>query len=161
MDSKQVPYIPVNVEGVDLSVLRVGIVYTYWHAEIVEEMLRQCERELQQAGMPSECVLRVRVPGSFELPYGAVRLLELGCDAVICLGCIMKGETKHNEYIASAVAHALQKIAVEWRKPVVFGVITPDTPAQAQARTGKGAEAARTALALLTLKTETGWRFVL
>lgn len=159
MGSKEAPNIPLDMSGVDLSVLRVGIVYTFWHAEIVEAMLQLCERELREVGLPSTSVLRVRVPGSFELPYGAVRLLELGCDAVICLGCIIKGETKHNEYIACAVAHALQKIAVEWRKPVVFGVITPDTPEQAQARTLKGAEAARTALALLTLKTHSGWKF--
>jgi 6,7-dimethyl-8-ribityllumazine synthase len=100
-------------------------------------------------------ITEVHVPGGFEIPLACSRLLaSKKYDAVIALGCVIKGETKHDEYISHSVAHALQSLMLMYNKPVAFGVLTPNTLEQAQARavTGegnKGREAATAALAML------------
>lgn len=97
------------------------------------------------------------VPGSFELPLGAKWLLDdLSYDLVICLGCIIKGETDHYNHIATATTNAIMLLNMEYSKPVIYGVLTTNTLAQAKARSGKnnrnkGREAAMAAIDMLNL----------
>lgn len=103
-------------------------------------------------------------PGAFELPLVAERLARTGrWDAIVCLGAVIRGETPHFEYVSSACAHGIQDVALRHRLPVVFGVLTTDTLAQAKARAGgrhgnKGWDAAVTALDMIGLLKEIGPR---
>ena len=106
-------------------------------------------------------IVRADVPGSFELPYGAQALIDKIFvthstipDAIICLGCVIQGETRHFEFISQAVANGIMNVGLESGIPVIFGVLTPDSQEQALARAGgklgnKGAEAAVAALQML------------
>ena len=100
----------------------------------------------------------MQVPGSFELTAGAKMIAdEHKVDAVICLGCVIKGETSHNEYINYAVANGLTNLSMVYGRPFVFGVLTPDTEEQALDRAGgkhgnKGVEAAVTAIRMAAIK---------
>ncbi|MBL4655176.1 MAG: 6,7-dimethyl-8-ribityllumazine synthase [Bacteroidia bacterium] len=135
-----------------------GIVVSGWNKKITEALYKGCYETLIKAESSDDCLIRYDVPGSFELPLGAQFLSEYKkVDAVICLGCIIKGETKHNEYISTAVANGLTKLSLKYNKPFVFGVLTPDNQKQALDRSGgkygnKGVEAAVTAIQMLHLK---------
>jgi 6,7-dimethyl-8-ribityllumazine synthase len=106
-------------------------------------------------GAQEDNILRVTVPGSYELSYGAQKMAQReDIDAVICIGCVIQGETKHNDYINHAVAQGLTNVSLKYDKPVVFGVLTPNTEQQALDRAGgihgnKGDEAAITAVKML------------
>ncbi len=137
---------------------RMAIVYTEWNREIVQGMFSDCRQTLLSFDMPEENIYSVEVPGSFELTSASQMLLESNeIDAVICLGCIIKGETPHDEHIASAVASGLTQVAIDYSTPVIFGVLTTLNEAQAKARAGgekgnKGTEAAVTALKMAALR---------
>src|SRR5947209_4943849 len=108
----------------------------------------------KRALMDQKQVTIIRVPGSFEIPLAAKKAAESGkFDAVVALGCVVRGETSHFEYISSAVSHGLQRVALEAGLPVGFGLLTVDTVQQAMDRSGesgnKGSEAALTALAMI------------
>ena len=142
--------------------LCVGIVVSEWNKEITHALYEGCFETLVKHGVKEEDIHTVQVPGSFELPLGA-RLLakKEKLDGVVCLGCVIKGETSHNEYINQSVASALASMSVGAGMPFVFGVLTPNTLEQAQDRAGgkhgnKGVEAAVTALRMMTLKKEMG-----
>ena len=115
-----------------------------------------------RGGADAEDVEAFDVPGAFELPQAARAVAETGrFDAVICLGCVIRGETPHFDYIASAVAHGIMEAAGETGVPVAFGVLTTDTAAQAEARSGdgrdnKGWEAAAAAIAMAALFRQLG-----
>lgn len=139
-----------------------GIVVAEWNPEITHALYQGCYDTLVQHGALPENIHTVQVPGTFELPMGA-RLLagRRGLDALICLGCVIKGETSHNEYINQSVAFALQQLALTSGKPCIFGVLTPNTLQQALDRAGgihgnKGVEAAVTAIRMAALRREGG-----
>src|SRR5262245_12674843 len=103
-----------------------------------------------------QLVTLIRVPGSFELPLATKRAASSKkYDAIVALGCVLRGETPHFEYISSSVSHALQQVALETLVPVSFGVLTVDTLQQAMDRSGeagnKGSEAAMTALTMINV----------
>ena len=111
---------------------------------------------LLEAGVARQNILDFEVPGSFELPSAAAMLLDANedVDAVICLGCIIQGETRHFEFIAQAVADGIAKVGIEYTVPVIFGVLTCDTAEQAADRSGgkhgnKGVESAASCLQML------------
>ena len=111
---------------------------------------------LLEAGVARQNILDFEVPGSFELPSAAAMLLDANedVDAVICLGCIIQGETRHFEFIAQAVADGIAKVGIEYTVPVIFGVLTCNTAEQASDRSGgkhgnKGVEAAASCLQML------------
>ena len=113
----------------------------------------------KRALMDQKQVTIIRVPGSFEIPLAAKKAAESGkFDAVVALGCVVRGETSHFEYISSAVSHGLQRVALETGLPVGFGLLTVDTVRQAMDRSGesgnKGSEAALTALAMIDVLRE-------
>ena len=142
--------------------LKIGIVVSRWNPEITEALLDGCKSTLMAHGVAESDLVVEHVPGSFELPLGA-RLLTAGkkLDAVICLGCIIKGETKHDEYIAQSVSNGLMQLGLMTSMPVIFGVLTPNNEQQARDRAGgalgnKGDEAAAAALQMVALKKSHG-----
>jgi 6,7-dimethyl-8-ribityllumazine synthase len=130
----------------------VAIVAARWHAEVVEQLLEGAQATLLQAGVAERHLTVHRCPGTFEIPVVAAGLARLRRhDAVIALGCVIRGETPHFEYVAGPVAYMLQAIQTETAIPVIFGVLTTDTLEQALARSGgqhgnKGVEAALAAI---------------
>jgi len=139
----------VNVlEGMPDGTRRgVAIVASRFNGEITNRLLETALAELDVAGVRRDAVTVMPVPGAFELPLAAMALAKTRRYAcVIALGCIVRGETPHFDFIASEAASGLQLAALETGVPVAFGVLTVDVIEQAQARISKGAEAVRTAL---------------
>ncbi len=135
-----------------------GIVVAEWNAHITHALYEGCYDTLIKHGASPDQIHTLQVPGSFELPAGARLLVgQQNVDAVICLGCVIKGETNHNEYINSAVANALAQMSIASGRAFVFGVLTPNDEQQAIDRAGgvhgnKGVEAAVTAIRMAALR---------
>ncbi len=136
---------------------RFGIVVAEWNAEVTNALLDGAYQTLIRYGAVEENIKIYSVPGSFELTSGAELLLKKGdVDAVICLGCVIQGETRHFDFICNAVANGLSNVAIKYSKPVIFGVLTTDNQQQATDRSGgkhgnKGDEAAITAIKMADL----------
>jgi 6,7-dimethyl-8-ribityllumazine synthase len=125
----------------------VAIVVSRFNGEITTRLLESALAELDGAGVAQSAVLVMPVPGAFELPIAAMALAKTRrYSCVIALGCVIRGETPHFDFIASEAASGLQLAGIETGVPVSFGLLTCETVEQADARVGKGAEAARTAL---------------
>jgi len=123
------------------SGLRVAIVVSKYHDFITDRLQTGAVAALTAAGVSTDCITVVRVPGSFELPSAAQHVAEGGrFDAVVCLGCLIKGETPHMEFIASAVAHGLTAAAASTGVPMTFGVLTTNSVEEALARAGDGSD---------------------
>lgn len=137
---------------------KFGIVVSRWNPVITDKLLEGAKETLLSAGVLPENIELLYVPGSFELPWGARQLMKADKkDGIICLGCIIQGETRHDEYIASAVANGIMQLSLASGIPVVFGVLTTNDQQQAIERTGgthghKGIEAAATALQLAYIR---------
>lgn len=133
---------------------RIGIAAAEFNADITEKLLAGALRVLEQSGVRRGHITVMRVPGSFELPLACQRMAESGrYDALIALGCVIKGETDHYYYIAAEAARGTMEVMLKYDIPIGFGVLTTDTLAQAQARASgahnKGGEAARAALRMI------------
>lgn len=139
----------------DISGKKFGIAVSEWNEQVTESLFSGAVETLLMHGAKKENIFRKNVPGSFELTLGAQWLAELEeIDAVICLGCVIQGETRHFDFICDAVAHGITNVALKFNKPVIFGVLTPNTLQQALDRSGgkhgnKGDEAAITAIKML------------
>ena len=138
--------------------LRFGIAVARFNSVVTERLLEGAVTALRAYGTADDDIEVLHVPGAFELPFAA-RLLAASkrVDGIICLGAIIKGETIHNEVLASGVVSTLSQLSVQHELPVAFGVLTTDTVEQALARAGaasgnKGTEAALTALEMAQLK---------
>lgn len=136
---------------------RFGIVVAEWNTEVTNALLTGAYQTLISNDTKEENILIYPVPGSFELTSGADLLLKKGnLDAVICLGCVIQGETRHFDFICNAVANGLSNVSIKYSKPVIFGVLTTDNQQQAIDRSGgkhgnKGDEAAITAIKMAEL----------
>ncbi|GAA4411906.1 6,7-dimethyl-8-ribityllumazine synthase [Nibrella viscosa] len=141
----------------DISERRFALIVAEWNAEVTEALFEGAYQTLLTYGAKPEHIIRANVPGSYELSTGAVWFAQRDdIDAVICLGCVIQGETKHNDYINHAVAQGLTNVSLKTNKPVIFGVLTPNNQEQALDRAGgkhgnKGDEAAMTAIKMLGL----------
>jgi 6,7-dimethyl-8-ribityllumazine synthase len=125
----------------------VAIVASRYNGEITNKLLATALEELDGSGVRREAITIMPVPGAFELPLAAMALAKTRRFAcVVALGCVVRGETPHFDFIASEAASGLQLAALETGVPVAFGVLTVDVVEQAEARVSKGAEAVRTAL---------------
>ena len=125
----------------------VAIVVSRFNGEFTAPLLAGALEELGRCGVPRELVTVMPVPGAFELPLGALALAKTRrYAAIVALGCVIRGETSHFEYVAAEAASGLQLAAVETGVPVAFGVLTVENAEQAEARLDKGAEAVRSAL---------------
>jgi 6,7-dimethyl-8-ribityllumazine synthase len=139
----------------DISEKRFGLVVAEWNRAITDTLCQGAYETLLNHGAKEENIYRNTVPGSFELGLGAQLLAQHEeIDAVICLGVVIKGETRHDEFISHAVAQGLMNVGLKYNKPVIFGVLTTENEAQAWDRAGgqhgnKGVEAAVTAIHML------------
>ena len=125
----------------------VGIVVARFNSEISNGLLESALEALAAAGVGQDRVTVMPVPGAFELPIGAMALAKTRrYSCVIALGCVIRGETAHFDFVATEAASGIQLAGLETGVPVSFGVLTVDTLEQAQERLGKGGEAARAAL---------------
>jgi 6,7-dimethyl-8-ribityllumazine synthase len=138
----------------------LAVITSEWNQDVTYSLRDACIAELKKYGCKDDEILSVTVPGAFELPSAAKMILaNKKLDAVICLGCVIKGETKHDEYISNAVATGIMNLSIVSGKPVVFGVLTPNDMQQAIDRSGgkhgnKGIEAAHTAIKMIHLAKE-------
>ena len=138
----------------DISGSKFGIVVSEWNSEITEALYAGAVETLLQNGASKDNIIKRNVPGSYELTLGAQWLAKENIDAVICLGCVIQGETPHFDYICQAVANGITNVGLKYDKPVIFGVLTTLTLQQAMDRAGgkhgnKGDEAAATAIKML------------
>ena len=137
--------------------LRLAIVVSRFNQFITERLLNGALDALERAGADEKQVEVVRVPGAFEIPVAAKRLAQTGkYDAIITLGCIIRGQTQHFDYLSAEVTRGIQLAAIETGVPISFGVLTTDTLEQAIDRAGaksgdKGADAALAAVETATL----------
>ena len=142
----------------DVSDRVFAMVVSEWNEEVTESLYNGAYETLLNHGARPENIVRVNVPGSFELSLGAQKMAQReDMDAVICLGCVIQGETKHFDFICDAVAHGITNVSLKYDKPVIFGVLTPNSQKQALDRAGgkhgnKGDEAAITAIKMLNLQ---------
>jgi 6,7-dimethyl-8-ribityllumazine synthase len=142
----------------DASGMSFAILVSEWNHEITFALRDGAVETLKNHGVPTENIIIKYVPGSFELPLAAKFAAEnLFVDAVICLGCVIQGETRHFEFINNAVAQGITTVGLDTEVPVIFGVLTPDTWEQAKDRAGgkhgnKGDEAAVSAIKMAALK---------
>lgn len=142
----------------DARGMRFGIVTAAWNKEVTGSLLRGAISTLETQGVNKENILFYEVPGSFELPQGASFLIDsVKPDAVICLGCIIQGETRHFEFISQSVADGCMNLSLKTNTPVIFGVLTTENHDQAIQRAGgkhgnKGEEAAYTAIQMVNMK---------
>lgn len=122
-------------EGLDGRGLRIGVVRARWNSQIVDRLAEGVGRGLASLGVDPADVVEVTVPGSFELPMGARILAASGTvDAVVCLGCVIRGETTHYELVAGESAAGIQQVQLSTGVPVAFGVLATEDEAQALAR---------------------------
>lgn len=138
---------------------RVAIAVSRFNEEITSRLLASCLRTFKEEGWKDGQLKVVHVPGGYELPWTVNELARAGrYDAVVALGCVLKGETPQNDHISRSLVQSLHRVSVETRVPVILGVITPNTMAQAQARTkgeyDRGREAALAALEMVALREE-------
>ncbi|MFM7216549.1 MAG: 6,7-dimethyl-8-ribityllumazine synthase [Bacteroidota bacterium] len=147
-----------DAEGLSAKGLRFGIVVADWNPEITHALLKGAMDALTYLGCDKDSILLSHVPGSYELPLGAKWIADIEKpDAVICLGCVIQGETRHFDFICQAVSNGLMDLNLQYGLPFIFGVLTPENQEQALARAGgkhgnKGIEAAVTAVKMCLLK---------
>jgi 6,7-dimethyl-8-ribityllumazine synthase len=147
-----------NPESVpDATGMRFGIVVSEWNSEITFALLEGCVKTLVRHGAADENIIVRHVPGSFELTLGAQLMAENeDVDAIICLGCVIQGETPHFTYICQSVSMGITQLNIDYNIPVIFGVLTTDNIEQARERSGgkhgnKGDEAAVAAIKMAAL----------
>ena len=139
---------------------RFGIVVSEWNSQITEGMFKGALDALTDCGADADNIVRWNVPGSFELIYGAKRMAETyndPLDAIIVIGSVIQGETKHFDYVCEAVAQGIKDLNVQGKTPVIFCVLTDNNLQQAIDRSGgkhgnKGTEAAITAIKMAQLR---------
>jgi 6,7-dimethyl-8-ribityllumazine synthase len=128
----------------------VAIVVSRFNGEVTGRLLESALDELDRVGVPRELVTVMPVPGAFELPLAAMALAKTRRHAcIVALGCVIRGETPHFEFVAGEAASGLQLAALDTGVPVAFGVLTVENEEQAEARVDKGAEAVRSALEMV------------
>ena len=151
-------YDPENIP--DAGKMRFGIVVSDWNRDVTWALLDGAEKTLRKHGAATNNIIVRHVPGSFELTHGARLLAEHDdFDAVICLGCVIRGETPHFTYICQGVTEGITRLNLDYKIPFIFGVLTTDTHQQADDRAGgvhgnKGDEAAVTAIKMAALRRE-------
>jgi 6,7-dimethyl-8-ribityllumazine synthase len=140
----------------DASDFKFGIVVSKWNKKITDKLLNGVLETLKSFNVSESNIIIFKVPGSFELIYGAKKMNKKNVDVIICLGSIIRGETKHFDFISSSVANGIKDLNIHLDIPVIFGVLTDDNEQQAIDRSGgkygnKGVEAAITAIEMLNL----------
>ena len=140
----------------DVSNLRFGIIVSQWNDDITDGLYKGAYETLLDCGVSSDNILKLEVPGSFELIYGSKILYKKNCDAIICLGSVIQGETKHFDYVCQGVTNGIKDLNIALDIPVIFGVLTDNNKEQSINRSGgihgnKGVEAAISAIKMAYL----------
>ncbi len=140
----------------DSSNMKIGIVVSKWNNKITDGLYNGAFTTLIESGVLENNIKKLEVPGSFELIFGAKVLSRKDVDAIICLGSVIQGETKHFDYVCQAVSNGIKDLNISLNIPVIFGVLTDNTMEQAVNRSGgkhgnKGVEAAVTAIKMVHL----------
>ena len=140
----------------DSSNMKIGIVVSQWNNKITDGLYNGAFTTLIESGVSENNIEKIEVPGSFELIFGAKLLSRKDVDAIICLGSVIQGETKHFDYVCQAVSNGIKDLNISLNIPVIFGVLTDNTMEQAVNRSGgklgnKGVEAAVTAINMVHL----------
>jgi len=131
----------------DGSGLKIGIIVARYNWDVTGAMLQLALDELTNLNVSHDKISVIVVPGAYELAITAQSLLQREhFDALICFGCVMKGETRHDVVISDAAAQGLQRVALEACVPIIFGVMCAESPQQAEARISRGTECARSAV---------------
>ncbi|OFX72088.1 MAG: 6,7-dimethyl-8-ribityllumazine synthase [Bacteroidetes bacterium GWE2_29_8] len=155
------PSINTEIEALpSIEFAKIGIVVSEWYYdEINSKMLQGAVEVLKAKGVKDDNIIIKKVPGSFELPLGALKFIEFNTNvnAVICIGCVIKGDTKHNEYISQAVANEIGRLNTDYSIPIIFGVLTTENLQQAVDRAGgkhgnKGVDSAIAAIKMIDLQ---------
>lgn len=145
----------------DASEMRIGIIVTEWNNHITDKLLEGAQKELLKNGVSESNITVKRVPGSFELVYAASQLAKFGhVNGIIILGCVIRGDTPHFDYICQGVTQGITQLNVEGDVPVIFGLLTVNNNEQAEERAGgslgnKGEEFALTAIKMV----DYAWKF--
>ena len=146
-----------NLEDIPNSKgMRFAVIVSEWNNHITENLFEGTENTLLNCGVKENDIVRIDVPGSFELIFGAKIAAKYNYDAIICLGSVIKGETDHFHYVCNAVSSGIKDLNITLDIPVIFGVLTDNTEEQAINRSGgkhgnKGVEAAITAIKMAHL----------
>lgn len=137
--------------------LKIGLVVSEWNSSITENLYKGAEETLLELGAKKSNLVRLNVPGSYELVFGSKKLLRDGnLDAVIAIGCVIQGETKHFDFVCEAVSQGIKDLNLLYDQPTIFCVLTDNNIAQSKARSGgelgnKGVEAAVAAVKMAVL----------
>ncbi len=135
--------------------MKVAIVAARFNAFIVEPLVDKARATLREHGVGDGDVFVAQVPGAFEIPAVARRLADSGAwDAIICVGCVIRGATSHYDFVAGHAAYGVGEVAMKAKVPVIFGVLTVENVEQAIERVGHGADYARAAVEMATLYRE-------
>lgn len=138
---------------------RIGVVTSRFNADVTSKLQEGALARLRELGAKDEQILSLSVPGAVEIPIAVQALLKKGCDGVIALGAVIRGETAHFEYVCRSVERGCTNVALQMNRPVSFGVLTVDTDEQAMDRVGgrhghKGREAAEVVVEMIQLLRE-------
>jgi len=151
------------IEGsIDVGDASIAIVVSRWNSQITENLLKGALAALERQGVSDDNISVYRVPGAFELPLAAQKVAEdTDVDAVIALGCVIRGDTPHFDYVCSECTRGIGHVGLDLGLPIGFGLLTCDDLAQAEARSGdnrenKGEEAALTVLEMISLLDQIG-----
>lgn len=142
----------------DGSLMKIGIAVAQWNTEITSALLSGAKETLLKHNVKEENIGVIKVPGTFELTLAAQSLLEYtSVDAVIVLGCVIQGDTRHFDFICNGVTQGITELNIKYNKPVIFGVLTTNDLQQAKDRSGgklgnKGDEAAVTAIQMVAMQ---------
>jgi 6,7-dimethyl-8-ribityllumazine synthase len=146
-DKKAIP----NAKGMVFAIIQ-----SEWNKQITDNLFKGALTTLLENGAKSKDVFHLQVPGAFELPIGAQQVLinNKKIDAVICLGCVIQGDTRHFDFVCNGVTQGIMDVGLKFNKPVIFGVLTDNTLQQSKDRSGgkhgnKGIEAAITAIKMV------------
>ena len=144
----------LNEGGLDAGGMKIGLVTARWNQDITFLLEEGALIELKKLGCTQ--IEKVRVPGAFEIPLAAQALMDQGCEGVICLGAVIRGDTAHFEYVCSSVERGCTELQLRAKKPVGFGILTVDNHQQAMERVGgkhghKGTECAQAVVEMVQL----------
>ncbi len=140
---------------------KIGVVTARFNSEVTSKLEAGAIATLKELGCSENHIVAVSVPGAFEIPLAVQALLSGGCDAVVALGAVIRGDTSHYDYVCNAVERGCSELQLKFHKPVAFGVLTTDTDEQAMDRAGgkhgnKGSEAALVAIEMVSLLRKIG-----
>ena len=142
----------LNTENIE----KIGLVVSRFNEPITKLLQQGAFEQIAELGIAEERVIAVSVPGAVEIPLAAQVLLDQGCEGVVCLGAVIRGETSHYDYVCSSVESGCTRLALDYKRPVIFGVLTTENKDQALARCGgkkghKGKEAVDTLIEMVNL----------